>query len=272
MNQYGILGRYLPEFGRIVGQMQHDLFHVYTVDQHILMVMRNLRRFTMPEFAHEFPLCSELMSGFERRWLLYVAALYHDIAKGRGGDHSELGAEDVRGVLQEDMASAEGGQRPGRSSWSSATSPCRTWRRSRTSTTRRWCRPSPSWSAPSAAWWRSTSSPWPTCAAPARRCGTPGKASCSRTCSAPRAACSPASRWRATPRSPRSRPRPARLLRLYALSDASRTSSGRASTPPTSCATTRRRSPGRRATCTTASTPTSRWSRRASRRSARACR
>src|SRR5216684_1495556 len=84
------------EFGRIVGQMQHDLFHVYTVDQHILMVIRNLRRFTMPELAHEFPLCSELMSGFERRWLLYVAALYHDIAKGRGGDHSELGAADVR--------------------------------------------------------------------------------------------------------------------------------------------------------------------------------
>jgi [protein-PII] uridylyltransferase len=95
MNQYGILGRYLPEFGRIVGQMQHDLFHVYTVDQHILMVLRNLRRFTMPEFAHEFPLCSELMSGFERHWLLYVAALYHDIAKGRGGDHSELGAADA---------------------------------------------------------------------------------------------------------------------------------------------------------------------------------
>jgi [protein-PII] uridylyltransferase len=96
MNQYGILGRYLPEFGRIVGQMQHDLFHVYTVDQHILMVVRNLRRFTMPELAHEFPLCSELMSGFERRWLLYVAALYHDIAKGRGGDHSTLGAAEAR--------------------------------------------------------------------------------------------------------------------------------------------------------------------------------
>jgi [protein-PII] uridylyltransferase len=96
MNQYGILGRYLPEFGRIVGQMQHDLFHVYTVDQHILMVLRNLRRFTMPEFAHEFPLCSELISGFERHWLLYIAALYHDIAKGRGGDHSELGTLDVR--------------------------------------------------------------------------------------------------------------------------------------------------------------------------------
>src|SRR5919198_2526866 len=95
MNQYGILGRYLPDFGHIVGQMQHDLFHVYTVDQHILMVVRNLRRFTMSEFAHEYPLCSELMSGFERRWLLYIAALYHDIAKGRGGDHSELGARDV---------------------------------------------------------------------------------------------------------------------------------------------------------------------------------
>jgi len=96
MNQYDVLGGYLPEFGRIVGQMQHDLYHVYTVDQHILMVLRNLRRFTMPEFAHEFPLCSQLMSGFERRWLLYVAALYHDIAKGRGGDHSALGSADAR--------------------------------------------------------------------------------------------------------------------------------------------------------------------------------
>ena len=96
MNQYDVLGGYLPEFGRIVGQMQHDLYHAYTVDQHILMVLRNLRRFTMPEFAHEFPLCSQLMSGFERHWLLYVAALYHDIAKGRGGDHSTLGKVDAR--------------------------------------------------------------------------------------------------------------------------------------------------------------------------------
>jgi [protein-PII] uridylyltransferase len=96
MNQYDVLGGYMPEFGRIVGQMQHDLYHVYTVDQHILMVLRNLRRFTMPEFAHEFPLCSQLMSGFERRWLLYVAALFHDIAKGRGGDHSALGKLDAR--------------------------------------------------------------------------------------------------------------------------------------------------------------------------------
>jgi [protein-PII] uridylyltransferase len=96
MNQYDVLGGYLPEFGRVVGQMQHDLYHVYTVDQHILMVLRNLRRFTMPEFAHEFPLCSQLMSGFEHRWLLYVAALFHDIAKGRGGDHSLLGTADAR--------------------------------------------------------------------------------------------------------------------------------------------------------------------------------
>ncbi|OHC64962.1 MAG: [protein-PII] uridylyltransferase [Rhodocyclales bacterium RIFCSPLOWO2_02_FULL_63_24] len=95
MNQYDILGRYLPAFGRIVGQMQHDLFHVYTVDQHILQVMRNLRRFAMPEFAHEYPFCSRLMAGFENRWLLYVAALFHDIAKGRGGDHSQLGKQDA---------------------------------------------------------------------------------------------------------------------------------------------------------------------------------
>jgi [protein-PII] uridylyltransferase len=113
MNQYGILGLYLPEFGAIVGQMQHDLFHVYTVDQHILMVLRNLRRFTMPEFAHEFPLCAELMSGFERPWLLYVAALYHDIAKGRGGDHSALGALEARsfsrrhGLAADDRALVE---------------------------------------------------------------------------------------------------------------------------------------------------------------------
>jgi len=113
MNQYGVLGAYVPQFGRIVGQMQHDLFHVYTVDQHTLMVIRNLRRFTMPEFAHEFPLCSQLASGFARGWLLYVAALFHDIAKGRGGDHSQLGARDARrfcsahGLAREDAALVE---------------------------------------------------------------------------------------------------------------------------------------------------------------------
>ncbi len=96
MNQYGILGAYIPAFRRIVGQMQHDLFHVYTVDQHILTVVRNLRRFTMVEFAHEYPLCSRLIVGFEKHWLLYVAAIFHDIAKGRGGDHSLLGMRDAR--------------------------------------------------------------------------------------------------------------------------------------------------------------------------------
>ncbi|MGA8054603.1 MAG: [protein-PII] uridylyltransferase [Burkholderiales bacterium] len=95
MNQYAVLGRYLPPWGRIVGQMQHDLFHVYTVDQHILQVVRNLRRFTMAEFAHENPLCSRLMANLDRAWLLYVAALFHDIAKGRGGDHSQLGKLDA---------------------------------------------------------------------------------------------------------------------------------------------------------------------------------
>jgi [protein-PII] uridylyltransferase len=96
MNEYGVLGRYLPAFGRIVGQMQHDLYHVHTVDEHILRVIRNLRRFSIPELAHEFPLCSRLMSDFARPDVLYLAALFHDIAKGRGGDHSQLGAVDAQ--------------------------------------------------------------------------------------------------------------------------------------------------------------------------------
>ncbi len=95
MNQQDILGRYLPAFGRIVGQMQHDLFHVYTVDEHILMVVRNLRRFTLPQYAHEFPLCSRLIGAFARPEVLYIAGLFHDIAKGRGGDHSALGRADA---------------------------------------------------------------------------------------------------------------------------------------------------------------------------------
>jgi [protein-PII] uridylyltransferase len=96
MNQWSVLGRYLPVFRRIVGRMQHDLFHVYTVDQHILMVVRNLRRFSMAEHAHEYPYCSQLMSKLRDPWILVVAALFHDIAKGRGGDHSKLGRLDAR--------------------------------------------------------------------------------------------------------------------------------------------------------------------------------
>jgi [protein-PII] uridylyltransferase len=96
MNQTSVLGRYLWVFRRIVGQMQHDLFHVYTVDQHILMVLRNVRRFFIAEHAHEYPFCSQLAAGWDKPYVLYIAALFHDIAKGRGGDHSQLGARDVR--------------------------------------------------------------------------------------------------------------------------------------------------------------------------------
>jgi [protein-PII] uridylyltransferase len=101
MNQTSVLGRYLLNFRRIVGQMQHDLYHVYTVDQHILMVLRNLRRFAIAEHAHEYPFCSQLITNFERPWVLYVAALFHDIAKGRGGDHSKLGMADARRFCRE---------------------------------------------------------------------------------------------------------------------------------------------------------------------------
>ena len=107
MNQTSVLGRYLWVFRRIVGQMQHDLFHVYTVDQHILMVVRNMRRFLIPEHAHEYPFCSQLAAQFERPYVLYVAALFHDVAKGRGGDHSELGAREVRHFCRTHAIEAE---------------------------------------------------------------------------------------------------------------------------------------------------------------------
>jgi len=92
MNLYGVLGRYIPAFGRIVGRMQYDLFHAYTVDAHTLFVVRNLRRLWLPKFDHEFPELSRIMQSLAKPELAYLAALFHDIAKGRGGDHSELGA------------------------------------------------------------------------------------------------------------------------------------------------------------------------------------
>lgn len=95
MNRYGVLAAYIPIFGNIVGQMQHDLFHVYTVDEHTLIVIRNLRRFTVKEFAHEFPLCSEVIQKIPKQELLTLAGMFHDIAKGRGGDHSKLGKEEA---------------------------------------------------------------------------------------------------------------------------------------------------------------------------------
>jgi [protein-PII] uridylyltransferase len=95
MNKCNLIGAYIPAFGKIVSQMQHDLFHIYTVDEHILNVIRNLRRFSKEELKHEFPDCYDLFKDYTHKHILYLAALFHDIAKGRGGDHSELGAKDV---------------------------------------------------------------------------------------------------------------------------------------------------------------------------------
>ena len=95
MNRYGILGKYLPEFGRIVGQTQHDLFHIYPVDVHTLQVVKNLRRFVRPEMSKLFPIASHIYKNLAKPELIIIAALYHDVAKGRGGDHSKLGAIDI---------------------------------------------------------------------------------------------------------------------------------------------------------------------------------
>ncbi len=96
LNQWGILGLFIPPFQHIVGQMQHDLFHAYTVDQHTMRVVRNIRYFTRSEYAHEYPLCTRLMQTLPKNWRLVFAALFHDIGKGRGGNHEEVGAEIVR--------------------------------------------------------------------------------------------------------------------------------------------------------------------------------
>ncbi|MBV9727638.1 MAG: [protein-PII] uridylyltransferase [Gammaproteobacteria bacterium] len=101
MNTYGVLGRYIPAFGRIVGRMQYDLFHAYTVDAHTLFVVSNLRRFAIPRYDHELPEASRVMQSLPRSEVAYLAALFHDIAKGRGGDHSELGAVDAEAFCLE---------------------------------------------------------------------------------------------------------------------------------------------------------------------------
>lgn len=95
LNLYGVLGHYLPAWGKIVGLLQHDLFHIYPVDDHILMVLRNMRRLAIEAHAHELPFASALMHSFEKRHILYLAALFHDIAKGRGGDHAVQGIVDA---------------------------------------------------------------------------------------------------------------------------------------------------------------------------------
>jgi [protein-PII] uridylyltransferase len=101
MNDYGVLGRYIPAFGRVVGRMQYDLFHAYTVDAHTLFVVSNLRRLAMREFDHELPLVSVIMQQLPKPEIVYLGALFHDIAKGRGGDHSDLGAVDAEAFCLE---------------------------------------------------------------------------------------------------------------------------------------------------------------------------
>ena len=96
MNRYGILAAYIPAFDSIVGRMQYDLFHAYTVDQHTLFVIRNMRRLQVPDYCHEFPLASGVFQHLSNPGLLYLSGLFHDIAKGRHGDHSELGAVDAK--------------------------------------------------------------------------------------------------------------------------------------------------------------------------------
>jgi [protein-PII] uridylyltransferase len=100
MKHYGILPVYLPEFGRIVGQMQHDLFHIYTVDDHTLQVVENMRRFWYSDAEEKFPVACQIIKNLPKIELLYIAGLYHDIAKGRGGDHSELGVLDAEHFCQ----------------------------------------------------------------------------------------------------------------------------------------------------------------------------
>ncbi len=95
MSRYGILGLYLPEFGQVTGQMQHDLFHIYTVDAHTLKVVQNMCNFLLPSAKEDFPVAALIMTRLPKLELLYISGLYHDIGKGRGGDHSTLGAVDA---------------------------------------------------------------------------------------------------------------------------------------------------------------------------------
>jgi len=95
MTRYGILGRYLPEFGQIIGQTQHDLFHRYPVDAHTLQLIKNMRLLDRPDAAEEFPITSHVYKNLPKPELAFIAGLYHDMGKGRGGDHSVLGAVDA---------------------------------------------------------------------------------------------------------------------------------------------------------------------------------
>ena len=107
MKNLGILGRYLPEFGRITGQMQYDLFHIYTVDAHTLQVLRNMRWMSLGKSKEKFPLASKLIDKLPKLEVLYISGLYHDIGKGRGSDHSELGKTIVRNFCNKHFFSEE---------------------------------------------------------------------------------------------------------------------------------------------------------------------
>jgi [protein-PII] uridylyltransferase len=91
MNRYGVLAAYLSCFANIVARMQYDLFHIYTVDEHTLFVIRNLRRFALDQHRDELPFCNEIFIFIQKPEVLYISALFHDIAKGKHGDHSTLG-------------------------------------------------------------------------------------------------------------------------------------------------------------------------------------
>ncbi|MEE8515722.1 MAG: [protein-PII] uridylyltransferase [Alphaproteobacteria bacterium] len=93
MNEAGVFGRFIPEFGRVVAQMQHDMYHVYTVDEHTLFALGILHRIECGELEEELPLSTEIIPKIQSRPGLYLALLLHDIGKGRGGNHSEIGAE-----------------------------------------------------------------------------------------------------------------------------------------------------------------------------------
>ncbi len=110
MKRYSILGRYLPEFGAIIGMMQYDLFHIYTVDAHTLLVIKHMRRLRYEDMRDEYPLATEVFYRLPKPELLYTAGLYHDIAKGRGGDHSSLGEVDALDFCQRHGLSAWDGK------------------------------------------------------------------------------------------------------------------------------------------------------------------
>ena len=108
MNRYGVLGNYIPAFAQVTGLMQYDLFHRYTVDAHTLFLIRILHRFTDPLFYEDFPLVSSIFQRIERKEILVLAAMFHDIAKGRGGNHSQLGEiESIEFCLAHGMSTAD---------------------------------------------------------------------------------------------------------------------------------------------------------------------